>query len=135
MSTPEVPNIPPAPGPGGMQFEPMPEKPTPTNIIETLLKHPDRIVHELHHQRDANLSLTLLVVAMLGVALYGVVVGSLSGGLQIVIAPAKTAVGILAAGLICLPSLYIFFALPESMRASAQWPAPSAPRSALPPCC
>src|SRR5436190_923900 len=70
MSTPEVPNFQPPPRPGDMQFEPMPEKPTPTNVIETLLKHPGRIVHELHHQRDANLSLTLLVVAVLGVALY-----------------------------------------------------------------
>jgi hypothetical protein len=51
------------------------------------------------------------VLALLGMALYGVVVGSFSGGSQMWIAPAKLALGTLLSVLICLPSLYIFACL------------------------
>jgi hypothetical protein len=44
-------------------------------------------------------------------ALYGIVVGSFSGGPQLWIAPAKLAIGTLLSVLICLPSLYIFACL------------------------
>jgi hypothetical protein len=44
-------------------------------------------------------------------ALYGVVVGSFSGGPQMWIAPVKLALGTLLSVLICLPSLYIFACL------------------------
>jgi hypothetical protein len=53
----------------------------------------------------------LLALALLGMAAYGLVVGSFSGGAQIWIAPAKLALGTLFSILICLPSLYIFAAL------------------------
>ena len=89
----------------------MPDPPAPTSVLETLLKHPGRIIHELQHHRAAALSTWLLVLALLGMALYGVVVGTLSGGTQLLIAPAKMALGTLLAMLICLPSLYIFSAL------------------------
>ncbi len=53
----------------------------------------------------------LLALALLGMAAYGVVVGSFSGGAQMWIAPAKIAIGALLSILICLPSLYIFACL------------------------
>jgi hypothetical protein len=49
--------------------------------------------------------------ALIGMALYGIVVGSFSGGTQIWIAPTKIALGTLFSVLICLPSLYIFACL------------------------
>ena len=49
-----------------------------------------------------------------GWRIYGVVVGSLSGGAQLWIAPVKLALGTLLAVLICLPSLYIFSCLAGS---------------------
>jgi len=94
-----------------LTFEPMPDPPAPTSVLEALLKHPGRIIHELQHDRAAALSTWLLVLALIGMALYGVVVGTLSGGTQMWIAPAKIALGTLLAMLICLPSLYIFSAL------------------------
>ena len=92
-------------------FEPMPEEPNPASILETLLKHPGRILHDLHHRRAASLSVWLLVLGLLGMTLYGVVVGALSGGTQLLVAPAKMALGTLLAMIICLPSLYIFICL------------------------
>jgi len=80
-------------------------------MIEALLKYPGRIIHELQHNWRVELSSWLLVLALLGMALYGVVVGSFSGGPQMWIAPAKLALGTLLSVLICLPSLYIFACL------------------------
>ena len=95
----------------GIQFEPMPAKSDAGAIIETLLKRPGRIIYELHQERSARLAISLLLLALAGLATYGVVVGSLTGGMQLLIAPLKLALGLLVAVLICLPSLYIFIAL------------------------
>jgi hypothetical protein len=89
----------------------MPAGKSPVLMIEALLKYPGRIIHELQHNWRVELSSWLLVLALLGMALYGVVVGSFSGGPQMWIAPAKLALGTLLSVLICLPSLYIFACL------------------------
>lgn len=80
-------------------------------VIEALLKHPGRIIYELQNNGRALLMIWLLLLALLGMATYGVVVGSFCGGAQMWIAPAKIAVGTLLSILICLPSLYIFACL------------------------
>jgi hypothetical protein len=56
----------------------------------------------------------LLVVAAFCCVIYGLIVGSFSGGQQIWAAPLKIATGMLVSGLICLPSLYIFSCLSGS---------------------
>ena len=53
----------------------------------------------------------MLLFALVGMALYGVVVCSFSGGAQLWIAPAKIALGTILSVGICLPSLYIFSCL------------------------
>jgi hypothetical protein len=53
----------------------------------------------------------LLIIAMACSLIYGLVVGTFSGGEQLWAAPVKTAVGLLLSALICLPSLYIFACL------------------------
>lgn len=83
----------------------------PATLIETLLKHPGRLLHELHHEARTSVIAWLLVLALFGMAIYGVVVGSLTGGTQLLIAPAKLTAGLLISALICLPSLYIFTCL------------------------
>jgi hypothetical protein len=111
MNTPaSKPNQPPR-IPGHLLYEPMPEGGSPIAIIEALLKYPGRIIHELQHNWRAALSAWLLILALIGMAIYGLVVGSFSGGSQMWIAPAKIALGTLLATLICLPSLYIFVCL------------------------
>jgi hypothetical protein len=91
--------------------ERIPDNATPGSILESLLKHPGRILHELQQNRATAVSTWLLLLALAGMALYGIVVGTLSGGAQMLVAPAKLAIGTLLAMLICLPSLYIFSAL------------------------
>ncbi len=76
-----------------------------------MLKHPGRVVHELHQKQAPVLAGWLLIFGIIGVAIYGTVVGAQSGGAQMWIAPAKLGLGTLLAVLICLPSLYIFTCL------------------------
>jgi hypothetical protein len=89
----------------------MPAGKSALSIIEALLKFPGRIIYELQTNSRAGLSGWLLALALLGMAAYGLVVGSFSGGAQMWIAPAKIALGTLFSILICLPSLYIFAGL------------------------
>ena len=114
MNTPPpIPNQPSQPPriPGHLAFEPMPEGRSPILVLEALLKYPGKIIHELQNNWRAPLAIWLLILALLGTATYGVVVGSFSGGTQMWIAPTKLALGTLLSVLICLPSLYIFACL------------------------
>ena len=112
MSLPETPSTPSpaAPKPPRFIFEPMTSA-APLGVVETLLKHPGRILYELQRDDRPLLALWLLGFALVGMALYGAVVGTLAGGAQLWIAPAKLALGTLLSMLICLPSLYIFSCL------------------------
>src|SRR5688572_6968406 len=92
-------------------LEPMPVGKSPLLIIEALLKFPGRLIYELQNNWRGGLSGWLLAFALIGMAAYGLVVGSFSGGAQMWIAPAKLALGTLFSILICLPSLYIFAGL------------------------
>ena len=92
-------------------FGPLPEGQSTVGAIEALLKEPGRIIYELQENWRANLSAWLLVFALLGIAGYGLVVGSFSGGQQLWVAPVKLSIGTLLSVLICLPSLYIFACL------------------------
>jgi len=92
-------------------FEPMPEKTSPALVIESLLKYPGRIIYELQHNWRVALPVCFTLLVLLGMAAYGLVVGSFSGGTQIWIAPAKIVIGTSLSILICLPSLYIFTCL------------------------
>ena len=92
-------------------FEPMPDPKNPISLLENLLKFPGRVVHELHQTRAMILTAWLLIFGIVGVAIYGIVVGAQSGGAQMWIAPAKLGLGTLLSVLICLPSLYIFTCL------------------------
>jgi hypothetical protein len=80
--------------------------------IASLLKSPGSILYELTNGPRAGwLGASLCVITILGLLVFGVVTGSISGGDQWWAAPAKIAGGLLFAALICLPSLYIFSAL------------------------
>jgi hypothetical protein len=97
--------------PGHLLFEPMPEEASPALVIESLLKYPGRIIHELQNNWRVTLPVCLSLLVLLGMAAYGLVVGSFSGGAQVWIAPTKIVIGTLLSILICLPSLYIFISL------------------------
>ena len=107
----QVPPSPPLLRPSRFAFEPMADGKSPLLIIEALLKFPGRIIYELQNNWRSSLSGWLLAFALIGMAAYGLVVGSFSGGAQMWIAPAKLTLGTLFSILICLPSLYIFAGL------------------------
>jgi len=75
-------------------FEPMPDAGNPIVILESLLKRPGRVVHELHQRRGGILATWLLLFAIVGAAIYGVVVGAQSGGSQLWIAPVNSGSGL-----------------------------------------
>ena len=81
------------------------------SAFEALLRQPRRVVFHLRGQNPAPVLAALAVITVLCALIYGFVVGTFSGGTQLWAAPVKIAGGLLIAGLICLPSLYIFACL------------------------
>jgi hypothetical protein len=80
-------------------------------ILDTLLKRPLVLIHTLCDSKPSRHWLLLALVALPAFALYGLFVGSFSGGTQILAASAKVGGGALLSALICFPSLYIFACL------------------------
>ena len=80
------------------------------SVIENLLRAPGRILHEAG-SGASRVPLLLLVISVFCLGVFGFLLGTFSGGIQYWAAPAKIVLGVLAATLICLPSLYIFSAL------------------------
>jgi hypothetical protein len=75
---------------------------------------------QLRQPGAGRLVTAMLFVAVLCSLIYGVVVGSFSGGVQWWAAPVKVAAGLLISALICLPSLYIFACLSGSQARLAE---------------
>src|SRR3954453_5081509 len=92
-------------------FAPLPSGHSPASLVEALLKYPGQVIHELQFNWRSGLTTWFIVFAVVGMALYGLVVGSFAAGAQFRIAPAKPALGTVLSVLICLPSLYIFACL------------------------
>jgi len=82
--------------------------------IEALLRHPRRMMFQLRRPGAGKLIAAMLFISIVCSLIYGVVVGTFSGGQQLWIAPAKIAAGLMISALICLPSLYIFTCLSGS---------------------
>ncbi|HTX20578.1 MAG TPA: hypothetical protein VMD27_01785 [Candidatus Aquilonibacter sp.] len=88
-----------------------------TNIvaaIDSILRHPRRVMFQLRQPGAGNLIATMVLVSIICSLIYGVVAGTFSGGPQLWAAPVKIAGGLMISALICLPSLYIFTCLSGS---------------------
>ncbi|HEY6170083.1 MAG TPA: hypothetical protein VI454_18745 [Verrucomicrobiae bacterium] len=79
--------------------------------IEAVLREPRRVLFNLSQPGSGAITAALLVIAAVCALVYGVVVGTFSGGTQLWAAPVKIAGGLLVSALICLPSLFIFACL------------------------
>ncbi len=86
----------------------------PFAAIEAMLRHPRRMFWNLRGPNAGRIIGGLFGVAAGCALVYGFVVGTFSGGVQLWAAPAKVAGGMIVAALICLPSLYIFSCLSGS---------------------
>jgi hypothetical protein len=82
--------------------------------IESILRQPRRVMFQLRQPRAGKLIAAMLFIAVMCSLIYGVIVGSFSGGVQWWAAPVKIACGLLISAIICLPSLYIFACLSGS---------------------
>ena len=79
--------------------------------IEAILRHPRRVIFQLRQPGAGRLIAAMIFVSVVCSLIYGVVVGTFSGGTQLWAAPVKIAAGLMISALICLPSLYIFTCL------------------------
>lgn len=114
---------PPTPTPAEL-FTPMPEGGGLGTLLSSLLQHPRRVVFTLHQPRGGAVAAALMLIAILCLALFGLVVGSFSGGTQLWASPLKITAGALVAAIICLPSLYVFTCLGgagEHLRLGGLW--------------
>jgi hypothetical protein len=117
------PSISPPPIPSSPAFGKSPEMPLGANpveqkpitglisALECILRQPRRVMFQLRQPGAGNLVIALVIIAVVSAAIYGVVVGTFSGDVQLWAAPVKIAGGLLLSALICLPSLYIFACL------------------------
>ena len=81
------------------------------SAMEALLRQPRRVMFQLRQPGAGGLILNMIGIGLVCCLVYGFVAGTFSGGPQLWAAPVKIAGGLLFAGLICLPSLYIFTCL------------------------
>ena len=86
----------------------------PMETVESMLRHPRRLLHQLRQASGGRLIVMIAVLGLACAVIYGLVIGTFSGGQQLWAAPLKLGGGLLLAGLICLPSLYIFACLSGS---------------------
>jgi hypothetical protein len=113
---------PPIYGPRPLGDDPAEREPI-LNIIVTvdaLLRQPRRVMFQLRQPGAGKLIAGMLFVAVVCSLIYGVIVGSFSGGTQWWAAPVKISAGLLISSLICLPSLYIFACLSGSQARLAE---------------
>src|SRR5579859_3844158 len=75
--------------------------------IDAILRHPRRVMFQLRQPDAGKLVALMLLVTIFCSLIYGVVVGTFTGGEQLWIAPAKVGMGLVISAIICLPSLYI----------------------------
>ena len=113
--TPQVPPVIPS-ATRELGEDPSERVPIPNVIaaIDAILRHPRRMMFQLRQPGAGKLVLSMLFVTVVCSLVYGVVVGTFSGGTQLWAAPVKIAFGLMVSALICLPSLYIFTCLSGS---------------------
>jgi hypothetical protein len=85
----------------------LPDNAGPIVIVESLLKRPAHVIGRARLPNPGWLAAWLMVVIVLSIAVYGVVVGTFSGGQQFWAAPVKLIIGTVVSAMLCLPGLYM----------------------------
>lgn len=84
---------------------------TAMSTLDHLLKKPGSIVHALAINETPRVRFWLILIGTAAMIIFGLVIGSFSGGMQWWAAPVKITVGQAIAAVLCLPSLYVFISL------------------------
>jgi hypothetical protein len=108
QARPIVPEPPAAPEPP--PEEPLPENPDTKTLFEALLRRPQALAAHLATDNQGALG-RFVAMAVVSFLLFGVVLGCFAKHEQLWAAPLKITFGLLFAGVICFPSLYIFATL------------------------
>ena len=83
-----------------------------SSVFEGLLKSPKSLIAGISESKTPGTFISkLLILALVGFAIFGVTMGSFSFHEQLWAAPLKTILGLTFSTMICLPSLYVFSAL------------------------
>jgi len=82
--------------------------------IESVLRQPRRLLFQMRQPGGGRLIAAMTFASIICILVYGVVIGTFSGGPQLWAAPVKIAMGLMISAAICLPSLYIFACLSGS---------------------
>jgi hypothetical protein len=98
---------------------PLPEKLDLKTLFEALLRRPHALVVRLA-QPDHGATGRFALMAIGSILLFGFVLGCFAKNEQLWAAPVKITVGLIFAGLICFPSLYIFATLAGARIAISQ---------------
>ncbi len=93
------------------EVAPTVERPAPKNWVDLLLRRPDALLERATSSSDRRVLVDLALIVLAGNLLYGIVVGSFSGGVQWWAAPTKILLGTSLCAAACFPSLYIFVSL------------------------
>ncbi len=124
QAPPQIPpvSLPSSYGPRPLGDDPAERVPIPSAIaaVEVILRQPRRLMYQLRQPGAGKLVAGMLFTTVLCSLIYGVIVGSFSGGMQWWAAPMKISIGLLISALICLPSLYIFACLSGSQARLAE---------------
>jgi hypothetical protein len=97
----------------------LPDKLDLRAILEALLRSPKELVQRLADPGNGALG-RFIGIAVVSMLVFGVVLGSFAMHEQLWAAPLKITLGLLIAGLICFPSLYIFSCLAGSRAGASQ---------------
>ena len=98
---------------------PILSEPAIRDLFEALLRHPAQLAgHKVCG--DGSTLLRFGLIAVISIVVFGFVLGTFAYGQQLWAAPLKLGAGLLFAGLICFPSLYIFSSLAGSTATAAK---------------
>lgn len=116
----DIPQPPPyMPQPHAHAEPPLPDKLDARALFEALLRSPQNLIRRLGEPGHGAL-VPFLVIAIVSMLIFGLVLGTFAMNEQLWAAPLKVTAGLLIAGLICYPSLYIFSCLAGSQASASQ---------------
>jgi hypothetical protein len=114
QTPPQVPPvIPKAPSPGESAEDREPIS-SVTAAVDAILRQPRRVMYQLQQPGSGKLLGVMFVLAIVCTSIYGFIVGTFSGGMQLWASPLKITADLIVSAVICLPSLYIFTCLSGS---------------------
>jgi hypothetical protein len=100
-------------------YVPIPAEPGIRDLFEALLRRPAQLANHKTCEEGGTL-LKFGLIALGSILVFGIVLGTFAYGQQLWAAPLKLGAGLLFAGLICFPSLYIFSSLAGSNASAAR---------------